>query len=210
MRSLKLRVSGLYRAGEHVFPSGQLPLVQLAGDWLAAAGFPVGARVAVEAVEDGRLVLTRVDEAAEEPARWPERWVLTQKGAEALREEREGVAVRGLLAYARLPRLISALLLPLGLLENGVEHLGDEALLASGELGELLELSLELGGGSALGRLLLGGAEELLDGDAEGLGELGQGGDGDATPALLEGEHLLLGVAEDLGELDLSEAALVA
>ncbi len=93
MRTLKLRVSGLYPAGEHVFPSGQLPLVQLVGDWLAEAGFPVGARVAVEAVEDGRLVLTRVDEAVEEPARWPERWVLTEKGTEAVRDEREEVAV---------------------------------------------------------------------------------------------------------------------
>lgn len=95
MRTLKLRVSGLYRAGEHVFPSGQLPLVQLVGDWLAEAGFPVGARVAVEAVEDGRLVLTRVDEAVEEPARWPQRWVLTEKGTEALRQEREAVAAHG-------------------------------------------------------------------------------------------------------------------
>jgi len=66
--------SGLYRAEEHVFSSGQLPLVQLVGSWLAEAGFPVGARVRVEAVEDGRLVLTRVDDAEEEPAAWPERW----------------------------------------------------------------------------------------------------------------------------------------
>jgi hypothetical protein len=95
MRTLKLRVSGLYRAGEHVFPAGQLPLVQLVGGWLAEAGFPVGTRVTVEAVEDGRLVLTRVDEAEEEPARWPERWALTEKGAEAAREEREEVAVHG-------------------------------------------------------------------------------------------------------------------
>ncbi|HSL81614.1 MAG TPA: SymE family type I addiction module toxin [Thermoanaerobaculia bacterium] len=86
---MKLRVSGLYRAGEHVFPSGQLPLVQLVGDWLAAAGFPVGARVAVESVEDGRLVLTRVDEAVEEPARWPERWAAEEAATEDL--EREAV-----------------------------------------------------------------------------------------------------------------------
>jgi hypothetical protein len=95
MRTLKLRVSGLYRVGEHVFPSEQLPLMQLVGFWLAESGFPVGARVRVEAVEDGRLVLTRVDEAEEEPARWPERWALTEKGAEAAREEREEVAVHG-------------------------------------------------------------------------------------------------------------------
>jgi hypothetical protein len=89
---LKLRVSGLYRAGEHVFPSGQLPLMQLVGSWLAEAGFPVGARVTVEAVEDGRLVLTRVDEAEEEPARWPGRWA-TEEEAEPT--EREEVAVHG-------------------------------------------------------------------------------------------------------------------
>lgn len=64
MRSMKLRVSGLYRQGEHHFLSTQLPLVQLAGGWLAEAGFPVGARVLVETVEDGRLVLTRMDDAA--------------------------------------------------------------------------------------------------------------------------------------------------
>jgi len=95
MRILKLRVSGLYRPGEHVFPSGQMPLVQLVGDWLSEAGFPVGARVVAKAVEDGRLVLTRVDSAEEERARWPERWALTEKGAEAAREEREEVAVHG-------------------------------------------------------------------------------------------------------------------
>lgn len=72
MRSMKLRVSGLYRQGEHLFPGGQLPLVQLAGGWLAEAGFPVGARVLVEAVGDGRLVLTRVDDAAAARATRPE------------------------------------------------------------------------------------------------------------------------------------------
>ena len=91
MRTLKLRVSGLYRAGEHVFPAGQLPLVQLVGGWLTEAGFPVGARVTVEAVEDGRLVLTRVDEAEEEPAQWPQRWA----AEEAPEEEREEVAAHG-------------------------------------------------------------------------------------------------------------------
>ena len=95
MRTLKLRVSGLYRAGEHVFSSAQLPYLPLEGSWLGQAGFPVGARVRVEAVEDGRLVLTRVDQAEVEPARWPERWALTEKGAKAAREAREEVAVHG-------------------------------------------------------------------------------------------------------------------
>ncbi len=62
MRELKLRVSGLYRPGEQVYPSGPLPLVQLVGSWLEEAGFPVGTRVRVEVVEDGRLVLSRVEE----------------------------------------------------------------------------------------------------------------------------------------------------
>ena len=48
----------------------------------------------------------------------------------------------------------------------------DEALLASGELLELRELSLKLGGGAALGGLALG-IEELLDGNAQGLREVG-------------------------------------
>jgi|GEM_PF-2709215 len=62
MTELKLRVSGVYRPGEHVYPSGPQPLVQLVGSWLEEAGFPVGARVRVEVVEDGRLVLSRVGE----------------------------------------------------------------------------------------------------------------------------------------------------
>jgi len=66
MTELKLRVSGLYRPGEHVYPSGPLPLVQLVGSWLERAGFPVGTRVRVDVIEDGRLVLSRVDEAEEE------------------------------------------------------------------------------------------------------------------------------------------------
>ena len=65
---LKLRVSGLYRPGEHVYPSGQMPLVQLVGSWLEKAGFPVGTAVRVEVVEDGRLVMTRAEEEAEERA----------------------------------------------------------------------------------------------------------------------------------------------
>jgi len=62
MWTMKLRVSGLYRPGEHVVPTGQLPLLQLVGSWLADAGFPVEAPVEVEVVEPGRLMVTRVDE----------------------------------------------------------------------------------------------------------------------------------------------------
>jgi len=66
MTELKLRVSGLYRPGEHVYPSGQMALIQLVGSWLERAGFAVDARVRVEVVGDGRLVLSRVDEVEEE------------------------------------------------------------------------------------------------------------------------------------------------
>ena len=86
MRTLKLRVSGLYRPGEHVFSTGQLPLLQLVGSWLGQAGFPVGARVTVEAVEDGRLVLTRLDDAEAEPARWPARLDAPERQEEPDRE----------------------------------------------------------------------------------------------------------------------------
>jgi len=62
MWTMKLRVSGLYRPGEHVIPTGKLPLLQLVGSWLTDAGFPEDAPVEVEVVEPGRLVVTRVDE----------------------------------------------------------------------------------------------------------------------------------------------------
>ena len=44
----------------------QLPMIRLTGSWLAEAGFPVGARVRVEVVEAGRIVMTRLDEEGEE------------------------------------------------------------------------------------------------------------------------------------------------
>jgi len=74
MTELKLRVSGLYRPGEHVYPSGPLPLVQLVGSWLEGAGFPVGARVRVDVIEDGRLMLSRVDDCEEELSAGVEPW----------------------------------------------------------------------------------------------------------------------------------------
>jgi Toxin SymE, type I toxin-antitoxin system len=45
-----------------------VPLLPLAGEWLAEAGFCVGARARVSVVEPGRLVVTHVDEAGEELA----------------------------------------------------------------------------------------------------------------------------------------------
>ena len=58
-------VTGLYRPGWHRWPDlGQVPYLPLAGQWLAEAGFPAGARVAVEVVGDGELVVRRVEEVA--------------------------------------------------------------------------------------------------------------------------------------------------
>lgn len=43
----------------------QVPILQLAGPWLEEAGFPIGAEVAVEVVEPGSLLVTRVKGEAE-------------------------------------------------------------------------------------------------------------------------------------------------
>jgi hypothetical protein len=86
----KLTVTGLYRPGWHRWPeAGQVPYLPLAGRWLAEAGFPTGARVAVQVVEDGKLVVRRVEEAESAEARRP-----ALRVSEA-REEREREAVHG-------------------------------------------------------------------------------------------------------------------
>lgn len=62
----KLTISGLYRPGWHSFPNQhRVPLLQLAGTWLAEAGFTVGGEVRVRA-EYGRLVVTLRDVDGEE------------------------------------------------------------------------------------------------------------------------------------------------
>ena len=64
MTEQKLTISGLYRSGWPRWPeAGQVPHLPLTGAWLVEAGFPVGTRVVVEAVEDGELVVRRVEEA---------------------------------------------------------------------------------------------------------------------------------------------------
>jgi hypothetical protein len=63
MREQKLTVSGLFRPGWHAFPERQrVPLLQLAGPWLAELGFYAGAEVRVRG-EGGRLevVLRELD-----------------------------------------------------------------------------------------------------------------------------------------------------
>ena len=67
MREQKMTISGLYRPGWHAFAElGQVPLLQLAGRWLAEAGLPIGTKVRIEVVEDGRVVITRVEAWEEE------------------------------------------------------------------------------------------------------------------------------------------------
>ncbi len=76
MTEHKLTISALYRPGWHAFPeSQQLPLLQLSGLWLRDAGFDPGARVRVDVMEEGRLVVTRVEEGEEERELRPVMWV---------------------------------------------------------------------------------------------------------------------------------------
>jgi hypothetical protein len=65
-------------------------------------------------------------------------------------------------------------------------------------LADKLEVLLERGDGSAALRFVLG-AQQLLDGDAEGLGERRQQRDRDAPSADLVGGDLLLGDVQPLG-----------
>ncbi len=76
MTEHKLTISALYRPGWHVLPrSAQLPLLQVVGPWLQDAGFYPGARVRIDVVGDGRLVVTRVEEGEEEREMQPVVWV---------------------------------------------------------------------------------------------------------------------------------------
>ena len=92
MTEQKLMVTGLYRPGWHRWPDlGQVPHLPLTGQWLAEAGFPAGARVAVEVVGDGELVVRRVEEVASIEAH---RGAAERPEArEALRRERKSEAV---------------------------------------------------------------------------------------------------------------------
>jgi len=55
------------------------PRLELAGYWLEDAGFPVGARVEVEVVEPGRLVVTRQDLGGPLPNLLPLVWVPVER-----------------------------------------------------------------------------------------------------------------------------------
>ena len=55
------------------------PRLELSGYWLEDAGFPVGARVEVEVVEPGRLVVTRQDLKGPLPNLLPLVWVPVER-----------------------------------------------------------------------------------------------------------------------------------
>jgi len=55
------------------------PRLELAGSWLEEAGFPVGARVEVEVVEPGRLVVTRQDLEGPLPNLLPLVWIPVER-----------------------------------------------------------------------------------------------------------------------------------
>lgn len=95
------------------------------------------------------------------------------------------------------------------LLENGIEHFRDESLLASGELGEFLELALQLGSRSAFGGFGLE-PDQFLDGESQGLREYGQVDDGNSSSSFLERDDALLRAVGKLGELDLGQSTFFA
>jgi hypothetical protein len=62
MREQKMPIAGRPTPGGPTVPSrSQVPLLLLAGVWMQGAGFYPGARVRVDVVDDGRLVVTRAD-----------------------------------------------------------------------------------------------------------------------------------------------------
>jgi len=90
------------------------------------------------------------------------------------------------------------------LLEDGLEHVEHEALPGSRQAAELLEVTLELGGGAALAGAI-GQAEQGFDGHGEVLGQGGQERDRETAPTALIGGDELLRDAEPRGELGLRE-----
>lgn len=76
MKPLKMTVSGLFRDGWTEYPQfDQQPLLLLAGLWLKEAGFYVGARVRVDVLGEGRLVVTLVEQGREDEELQPVVWV---------------------------------------------------------------------------------------------------------------------------------------
>ncbi len=76
MKPLKLTMSGLFREGWTEYPQfDQQPLLLLCGLWLKEAGFYVGARVRVDLLGEGRLVITLVEQGREDEEMQPVVWV---------------------------------------------------------------------------------------------------------------------------------------
>jgi len=73
MREQELRITVPAEAG------AEGPRLELCGPWLEEAGFRVGARVEVEIVEPGRLVVTRVDVGGPVPALLPLVWLPVER-----------------------------------------------------------------------------------------------------------------------------------
>ncbi len=94
-------------------------------------------------------------------------------------------------------------------LDEGLDEGDHDVLLTAGELRGHLEDLLEPPHRTGLSRLG-GGAKEVLDADAEGLGHLGQyvgvGGFAGGFPIA----DVLLGDADDAGQLGLAEACVLA
>lgn len=64
MSEHRMTISGLNTPGWHNVPSrSQVPMLLVAGVWLRDAGFYPDCRVRVDIVEEGRVVITRADEA---------------------------------------------------------------------------------------------------------------------------------------------------
>lgn len=53
----------------------RMPTLELVGPWLEDAGFPIGALVAVDVVEPGRMVVTRVEEDGSAQELLPLLWI---------------------------------------------------------------------------------------------------------------------------------------
>ena len=95
MLERRLTISGSHGQEPDGRPcSTQIPTLHLAGLWLDAAGFPIGARVEVKLVEPGRLVMTRLDLGGPLPNLLPLVWVPVERLA-AIEEAGAAAVSRG-------------------------------------------------------------------------------------------------------------------
>jgi len=90
MREQELRITSPAGAGAEAAPR-----LELCGPWLEEAGFRAGARVEVEVVEPGRLVVTRVDAGGPVPALLPLVWVPVERLSSLEKERERGEASDG-------------------------------------------------------------------------------------------------------------------